>query len=44
MSDGEIDMVFDGPPPPRMLERYLEDPSLRSDVESLDTGNIVVAI
>jgi ABC-type transport system substrate-binding protein len=40
---GRLDMVFDGAPPPRMLDRYLNAPTLRPYVESLPTGNIVIA-
>jgi peptide/nickel transport system substrate-binding protein len=40
---GHLDMVFDDTPPPGLLRRYLNDPSSRRFVQTLDTGNIVVA-
>jgi peptide/nickel transport system substrate-binding protein len=43
MEAGELDLVFDDTPPPSMLHRYLNDPTLRSRVQSIDTGNLVMA-
>jgi len=40
---GELDMVFDGTPPDTLLQRYLDDGSLRPYVKTLDGNNIVVA-
>lgn len=40
---GDLDMVFDRTPPASMLQHYLDDASLRSDVQTLDGNNIVVA-
>jgi peptide/nickel transport system substrate-binding protein len=40
---GGLDMVFDDTPPPSMLHRYLSDASRRRFVQTLDTGNVVVA-
>jgi peptide/nickel transport system substrate-binding protein len=40
---GTVDMVFDDTPPPPMLHRYLNDASLRSFVQTLDTDNVVIA-
>lgn len=41
MAAGHLDLVFDAPPPPKMLERYQRDAELRPLVESM-TGFIVV--
>ena len=40
---GELDVVFDDTPPPSMLRRYLNDPTLRPLVQSIDTGNLIMA-
>jgi peptide/nickel transport system substrate-binding protein len=40
---GRLDMVFDDAPPSKMLDRYLNAPGLRPQVQSLETGNIVIA-
>jgi Bacterial extracellular solute-binding proteins, family 5 Middle len=40
---GRLDMVMDDTPPAEMLRRYLDDPSLRPLVQSIDTGNLVMA-
>jgi peptide/nickel transport system substrate-binding protein len=41
--NGRLDLVFDEAPPPKMLDRYLNIPDLRPYVQSIDTGNIVIA-
>ena len=43
VSAGGLDMVFDDNPPPPTLDRYLNDPTLRPFVQTLDTGIVVVA-
>jgi peptide/nickel transport system substrate-binding protein len=40
---GDLDVVFDDTPPPSMLRRYVNDPTLRPLVQSIDTGNLVMA-
>ena len=40
---GKLDVVFDETPPPSMLRRYLGDPTLRPLVQSMDTGNLIMA-
>ena len=40
---GNLDLVFDGTPPPSILHHYLTDPTLRPLVESIDTGNLFMA-
>ena len=40
---GELAMVFDASPPPAMVQRYLDDASLRPLVQTLDTNNLVLA-
>ena len=40
---GELDVVVDDTPPPSMLRRYLNDPTLRPLVQSIDTGNLIMA-
>jgi peptide/nickel transport system substrate-binding protein len=40
---GRLAMVFDETPPPAMLRHDLKDPSLRPFVQSVDTGNLVMA-
>lgn len=40
---GRLDLVLDGTPPTDVLRRYLDDPSLRPLVQSIDTGNLVMA-
>jgi peptide/nickel transport system substrate-binding protein len=40
---GQLDLVMDETPPPDVLHRYLDDPSLRPFVQSIDTGNLVMA-
>jgi peptide/nickel transport system substrate-binding protein len=41
--DGRLDLILDEAPPPRMLDRYVNTPALQPYVQSLDTGNIVIA-
>jgi peptide/nickel transport system substrate-binding protein len=40
---GDLDVVLDDTPPPSMLHRYLNDPTLRPLVQSIDTGNLIMA-
>ena len=40
---GELAMVFDSSPPPSTLRHDLSDPARRQYVQSIDSGNVVVA-
>jgi peptide/nickel transport system substrate-binding protein len=40
---GDLAMVFDQTPPASLERHYLDEPSLRPLVHSLDTGNVVLA-
>jgi peptide/nickel transport system substrate-binding protein len=40
---GDLDVVFDDTPPASMVQRYLNEPSLRPLVQSIDTGNLIMA-
>jgi peptide/nickel transport system substrate-binding protein len=43
VSAGRLAMVFDDTPPRAMLDHDLSDPSLRPFVQSVDTGNLIMA-
>ena len=40
---GKLSMVFDDSPPPATLRHDLNDPSLRPQIQSIDTGNLIMA-
>ena len=40
---GDLDVVLDDTPAPSILRRYLNDPTLRPLVQSIDTGNLIMA-